>query len=97
MAHPNEFDGMMHELCVDMGWCGTVKDGKPLHITNFIPETGRVSADEFARWLIMADGLDPDERSAEIKRWITELKAVFVRHMGADVVDASKLRSDWKP
>ena len=97
MGRPNAFDGMMHEFCVGLGWCGCVKDGKPLHVTDFIPETGPVSADEFARWLIMADGLDPDQLSvSEIRRWIPQLKAVFVKHMGADVIDASNLRSEYR-
>jgi hypothetical protein len=93
MGRPNAVDGMLHEFCVRYGWCGCVKGGKPLHITDFIPETGPVSADQFARWLIMADGLDPDEPTSEIRRWIHRLKRVFVKHMGADVIDASKLRS----
>jgi hypothetical protein len=57
----------------------------------------RFSADEFAKWLIMADGLDPDQLSAsEIRRWIPQLKAVFLKHMGAGVIDASNLRSGVK-
>ncbi len=80
-----------------LGWCGCIKDGKPLHVTDFIPETGPVSADQFARWLIMADGLDLDQvSSSEIRRWVRQLKAVFVKHMGADVIDASKLRSEYR-
>ena len=94
MSRPNAFDGMMHEFCVGLGWCGCVKDGRPLHITDFIPESGPVSADEFARWLIVADGLDPNQLHPS--EWIPDLKAVFVKHMGADVVDASKLRSDYE-
>lgn len=94
MGHPNAFDGMMHEFCAGLGWCGCVKDGKPLHVTDFIPETGSVSADEFAKWLIMADGLDADEHSVEIRRWISQLKAVFIKHMGTDEIDASKLHSE---
>ena len=93
MGRPNVFDGMLDEVCVKLGWCGCVKNGKPLHVTDFIPETGPVSADQFARWLIMADGLDTDQPTSEIRRSIHRLKAVFVKHMGADVVDASSLRS----
>jgi hypothetical protein len=97
MGRPDAFDGMMHEFCVGMGWCGCVKDGKRLHVTNFIPEAGPVSADEFTRWLVMADGFDPDQLSdPEIKRWMPKLKTVFVKHMGADVTDASNLRSDYR-
>jgi hypothetical protein len=96
MGRPNAFGGMMHEFCVKLGWCGCVKDDKPLHVSDFIPETGPVSADEFARWLIMADGLDPDQLSvSEFRRWMPQLKAVFVKHMGADVIDASNLRSEY--
>jgi hypothetical protein len=93
MGRPNAFDGMLDESCVKLGWCGCVKDGKRLHITDFLPETGPVSADQFVRWLIMADGLDPDQPTSEIRRSIPLLKAVFVKHMAADVVDASNLRS----
>ncbi len=49
MARPNKFDGMMYEFCTGLGWCGGAKDGKPLHVTKFIPETGPVSADEFCK------------------------------------------------
>jgi hypothetical protein len=96
MGHPNAFDGMMQEFCVNLDYCGGVKDGEPLHVTHFIPETGPVSADQFARWLIVADGLDPDRLStSELRRLIGQLTAVFVKHMGADVVDASNLRSEY--
>jgi hypothetical protein len=97
MGHPNAFDGMMREFCVKLGYCGRVKDGEALHVTHFIPETGSVSADQFARWLMVADGFDPDRLStSELRRLMGQLTAVFVEHMGADVVDASNLRSEYR-
>jgi hypothetical protein len=97
MGRPNAFDGMMHEFCAQMGWCGCAKGGKRLHVSDFIPETGPVSADEFARWLITAEGFDPDQLGpSDRRRWMPQLKAVFVKHMGADVIDASNLRSDYR-
>jgi hypothetical protein len=90
MGRPNAFDGMMQHFCAKLGWCGGVKDGKPLHVSDFIPEKGPISADEFARWLIMADGVDPDQLS---RSEFSQLKEVFVKHMGASIVDANKLRS----
>lgn len=97
MGQPNAFDGMMHEFCVKLGYCGSVKDGKPLHVSHFIPETGLVSADQFARWLISADGFGPDQLStSELRHSIRQLTAVFVKHMGTDVVDASNLRSEHR-
>lgn len=95
MGRPNAFNGMMHEFCVARGWCGGTKDGKPLHVTDFIPDTGPVSADEFARWLVKAEKFDSDQLTAENSRLIRQLKEVFIRHMGADVVDASNLHSEY--
>jgi hypothetical protein len=90
MARPNAFDGMMHDFCVKLGWCGCVKDGKPMHVSDFIPETGSVTADQFVRWLIAADGLDLDQLSA---LEFGQLTTVFVKHMGADAIDVGNLRS----
>jgi hypothetical protein len=90
MGRPNAFDGMMHQFCAKLGWCGAMRDGKPLHVSDFVPETGPVTADEFARWLVMADGLNPDQLS---RSQLGELAEVFVKHMGASIVDASELRS----
>jgi hypothetical protein len=75
MAHPNAFDGMMHEFCVKLGYCGGEKDGKRLHVTHFIPETGPVSADQFARWLIEAERFAPDRLStSELRRLISQYR-----------------------
>ncbi len=91
MVRPNKFNGMMHEFCVGLGFCGSVKDGKPLHVTQFIPEQGQVTAAEFVRWLLIADCMDPED-----SRWTNELKAVFVKHMGRDAVDANELHSEYR-
>ncbi|MBR0893485.1 hypothetical protein JQ616_00880 [Bradyrhizobium tropiciagri] len=90
MGRPNAFHGMMHEFCVELGWCGWVKDGKPLRVSDFIPEIGPITARDFAGWLITADGLDPDQLNVSELRL---LEAVFIKHMGASIVDANELRS----
>jgi hypothetical protein len=94
MHRPTKFDGMMYEFCVRLGWCGaTVKDGKLVLITDFIADTGSVTADQFVEWLMLADGVDLNKvGSSQLKRWRRELNAVFVKHMGAEVVDAAQLR-----
>ena len=94
MHRPTKFDGMMYEFCVRLGWCGaTVKDGKLVLITDFIADTGSVTADQFVDWLILADGVDVNQEGvSQLKRWRRELKAVFLKHMGPEVVDAAQLR-----
>ncbi|WP_441241756.1 hypothetical protein [Tardiphaga sp. 768_D3_N2_1] len=91
MGRPNAFDGMMHEFCAKLGWCGHIENGKPLHVSDFIPETGHVTAEDFVQWLIIAEGLTPEQLSASE---VSLLKAVFVRHLGTSAVDAHRLRSN---
>jgi hypothetical protein len=86
------YDSLIHEVCVRLGFCGCIKDGKPLHVDHFIPSEGPVSAEKFAEWVFLAEDMNP---SSKPKRW-EQVKATieeaFVRHMDANVVDASRLR-----
>jgi hypothetical protein len=81
------YDALMHEVCVGLGFCGTVKRGKPLHVDLFIPPRGMVTADQFAEWLVLADNMNP----SECTDLMPLIRAAFVRHMGGEVVDAKKL------
>lgn len=59
---------------------------------DFIPASGTISAAQFVKWLFLADGVDP---TMDLEKWQSHkdgLMAAFVRHMGADVVEASRLK-----
>ena len=90
MEQKSAYDGLLHEVCVRLGFCGSVVDGKPSHVDDFIPEHGPVSADEFVEWVFRAEGMDPNEDAAT--RHAASLRQAFVRHMGSDSVDASRLK-----
>lgn len=81
-----EFAQMMSDFG-RFGWCGSVVDGHPLHVTDFIPDKAVVSADQFVTWLFMAEGVDPNYGGPKKK-----LIRIFRKHMGADVVDARRLK-----
>lgn len=83
---------MMHVFCVRYGYCGSVVNGEPRHIRDYIPETGLVTAEDFVWWLIEAEGLDPAPNTPENRRRNAEFKEIFIQHMGSDEVDASLLR-----
>ena len=87
MPKPTKFDGMMHQYCAGMGFCGSSIDGRFAHVTDFIPNEGQVSAEDFAEWILKAEGLYPD-----YNKWTPKLIKVFVKHMGSNSVDASILR-----
>lgn len=87
MTKPTIFDGMLNEVCEKMGFCGSVVDGEARHVTDFIPKTGTVSAEQFASWVLIAEGMSPELERA----FRQDLKSVFVEHMKADVVDTEHL------
>ena len=93
MSEGSPFDRLMDEVCVERGWCGGIVDGMPRHVTDFLPATGVVSADQFALWLFEAEGVDPDEDRPKWQPHLDGLKAAFVRHLGAQRVDVSEL--EW--
>ena len=93
MAKPNRFDGMMHDYCVGHGWCGGIVNGEPSHVTDYLPTSGRVSAEEFVNWLLAAEGID--ETASGYNAWKKTLVPIFWKHMCSDEVDVSKLRSGW--
>jgi hypothetical protein len=94
MTSKTAFNALMHEVCVERGWCGAVVNGSPLHVTDLLPESGIVTADQFAGYLFEADGVDPDEDRAKWQSHIDGLREAFIRHMGAHSIDVRFLRWD---
>jgi hypothetical protein len=87
----SRFDALMNQVCVSWGYCGCIKDGKPLHVDSFVPAEGPVSADQFVEWVFLAEDLDPSQAQEPHRRG---LRAAFVKHMGSEVVDAKELH--WR-
>lgn len=81
------YTALLNEVCVGLGYCGCIKDGEPLHVNDFIPDAGLVTADQFAKWVVLADNLDP-----AISPHLKAIRQAFLRHMGTDTVDVRLLR-----
>ena len=92
MIGNSAYDRMMRDICVGHGWCGGVVDGKPSHVDHFIPQTGAVSADQFIDWLFEAEGYNPSDRPDDTAKFRSDLRKLFLEHMGAEPVDASLLK-----
>jgi hypothetical protein len=92
MSGNPDYNALMYDVCVGLGWCGGIVDGQPSHVDDLIPEAGPVSAEQFVEWLFQAEGLDPSSEPAKWKKHKDSLREAFVRHMGADVVEASALK-----
>jgi len=94
MTEEKGFAALMQEACVGWGFCGCIKGDKPLHVSDFIPPSGPVRADQFVEWLFLADNVNPNDAPERWQRHKSALHAAFIRHMGAEVVDARMLRYD---
>jgi hypothetical protein len=91
MTDREPFHALMHEVCVERGWCGSVVGDRPMHVTDFLPANGTVTAEEFVGWLFDADGVDPNEDLAKWQSHIDGLRDAFLRHMGSTSVDVARL------
>ena len=88
VIHRANEGALLHEVCVVWGFCGSIKRRQPLHVDFLIPARGPVTADQFVEWVFLADNLNPN---LDPERWQPHkdaIRAAFVRHMGAEIVDA---------
>ena len=88
---PNGFDLLLQDICVQHGFCGGIVNDKPAHVTDLLPVSGTVTAEEFARLVIRAehDGVDHPNK---VKRWTEMLKAKFIKHMRASEAPVEALQ-----
>ena len=87
---PSAFDLLCYDICVNGGWCGGLLDDKPISVDDFIPEEGQITASEFARMAIRADGWDESEPFPE--KHLRYLEKKFIEHLGAPSAPAEALR-----
>ena len=86
---PLPSDMLIRDICVLGGWCGGIVDGEPTRVRHLLPKSGTVTAKEFARLTIHADGWPSSEPPEDDDlRW---LEAKFVEHLGTSSVDAELL------
>ncbi|BCA60021.1 hypothetical protein HMP06_2790 [Sphingomonas sp. HMP6] len=77
----------MQEICVDLGFCGGWVDGRASHVDNYIPTSGPVTAAQFAKWVVEAEGMDSNHSTHQ-----HAIESAFIRHMGSPMVDATTLK-----
>ena len=89
IVHPTAFDRLLWHLCVIHGCCGAEVDGKFIHVTDLLPASGIVTAEQFAELAADAEGYSRED--ALRKRSLPRFEALFREHMGADRVSAEAL------
>ena len=77
MAQPSAYDQLLRHLCVDLGFCDDVD--------SLIPQTGMVTANDFADMVFKAEGV-------ESEKFREPIRDAFRRFLGSEAVDAVSLR-----
>lgn len=85
-----DYDKLLNHVCVELGFCGSVANDQPLHVDQFLPDTGTLTAEDFADALFKAEGLDPEGSTA--RKFRSEVRDAFVRHIGVPAIDVGLLR-----
>lgn len=91
MNEKSGYDALMHDVCVQLGFCGSVRGGQVTHVDFIIPPDGPATADQFVEWVFLADGMNP---SVDAEKWQPvkdQLRAAFIKHMGGEIVEAEQL------
>ena len=83
-----EYDKLLEDVCVRLGFCGSVVDGQALHVDQFLPQSGVLTTEEFADALFRAEGWDP--HGSEARTFRSNVREAFIRHMGGSEVDAAQ-------
>ena len=91
MTDRKPFHALMTEVCVERGWCGSVVDDRSMHVTDFLPDRGMVTVDQFVGWMFEADGVDPSEDLPKWQKHIDGLRDAFIRHMDSSSFDVERL------
>ena len=95
MAAKSGIEALMHVVCAE--WClGRVMhgDGEVADLTQLIPKTGTVTADQFVDWVFLASAEEARGPEPRWQRARAAIRAAFIRHMGGEIVDAAALRWD---
>ena len=86
------YDKLLEEVCVRLGFCGSVVDGRPLNVDEFLPQEGVVTSNEFVDALFKAEGWDP--YGSEARTFRSSVREAFVRNMGGSEIETGQRGTD---
>ena len=95
MEKKNSFASLMDAVCVGLGYCGGMHGDTFVHVTDLMPQSGQVTADQFVELVFQAEYQNLSERmSPRWKQHRERIREYFKKNMGSEVVDANQLRWD---
>lgn len=83
------YDDLTHAMCVELGFCGSVRGGVPLHLDDLIPKDGTMNAELFIDLAFRAERILRIPRTVELEQ---ELRNMFEKYFGNGSVELSSIR-----
>ena len=84
--YSDAYKALSHDICVELGFCGSEKNGKFSHIDLLIPSTGDLTADKFADLAFEAEQSGMVCSDAAQSSLHAALRKLFVKHLGSEKV-----------
>ena len=83
------------ELMKDLackGWCGSSKEGVPVHVDFLLPDRGTITSKRFAELVIIAEHEDPYSEESKNRQSLDLIKSLFEKYMGSTEVSVENLK-----
>lgn len=87
MTTSERFEKLLRDACVIYGNCGS----GDTHVSDYLPKSGKLSADEFARLMLKAEKMSEEKYGEQYRKNYNWCVARFRQTMGAEVVEASEI------
>jgi len=84
IIRPNAFDRLLWDICHGYGYCSGAQ------VTDLLPATGMVTAEEFAELVLRAEG-EAGEHTPPNPRSVASLGAMFIKYMESASVPVERL------
>ena len=84
-------DALLQWVCVTMGHCGGIVEDEPRHVTDYFPEGGHVSANEFAHWAFLVEGDKMTMDEVLCHDHGASIRDAFIHFMGAETVSVERM------
>jgi hypothetical protein len=84
------YEKLLNDVCVRLGFCGSIVNGEALHVDMLLPEQGTIRANDWVDAVLQAEGFDP--KDASLDQFRRSIRDAFIEHLGSDKVDVQQLK-----
>ncbi len=89
--YAKRYDGLIEEMCLGLGFCGSIFNRRSWHVDDLIPKKGVLTAKRFAQLVLEAERMQSSLQSSDYKKYGPSLENAFERHFRKRVIHLQEL------